>query len=608
MFSDAIRAIYVAIELKDRGFYEKLTKINRATDEAVKNFKRMNQALESLGKYSFAAGAAMSASIGLAVREAANLERAILEMQARTGISNKELILMTETVKQLARVNSDSFKTIAEVITIIRGRYGDLGRDTQEVAQAVLDFAKVTGTDAVTAANSLAVAMKAFNIPATRMYEVTDTLIAAQQRFGVQSSRLIDILSSNAAPLKQLNLTFQESVGLLAALESNGVNVARALMGLRSAAAKGIDVKKALKELAEIRDSTERTRRATAIFGSYAGPGIARVLEGGIDALDKYMLKLEDVRGVTKKASAEIDESLSEQLGILKNNLKLVGTEIGSVFVPSVKVAVSAVRTVAEVFQALPKPIKTGISLTVGLATAVLLLGGGALLVRAGLLRLVGSILTFMGAEAEATLATIGLRGALTLLAKQSILAFVGMTRAFLGFSAALLTNPITWAVLGLVSVILLLQHCWVHNLFGLRDRSLAFFNAIRGGIDWLVSGFKLLADVVTSIPNRILEAWRVITENPIFKAIQAGFQFTPTSMAIRAGTTLLAEHRLPSASELLPSQLTSAPTTYHTTNQTTYNQPTTIIHKIEIKADRPEDITKELVRKLRLKHYANLG
>ena len=307
--------------------FEKVkAKVREFADTVKSKFSKITEFIEKHKLAIAGLGAALS-GIGLGGlkifgESAKDFERAVLEMKARTHMTNEEFDKMVYMLKQLA--NSDSFKTISEVLTIVRQRFGNLGDETRTVAQAILDFAKITGTDAVTAATSLSVAMKAFNIPAMKMYEVTNTLITAQQRFGVQSAYIIELLKSNAAPLKMLNLSFSEAVGLLSALEANGVNVSRALMGLRSAAAKGIDVKKALRELVEIRDSTERTKKATEIFGSYAGPGLARVLEGETEALDRFMLKIDDIRGTTLKASATIDESLSEQLGILGNKLNLL--------------------------------------------------------------------------------------------------------------------------------------------------------------------------------------------------------------------------------------------------------------------------------------------
>ena len=271
----AIRTKYAAKPVQELAIAFERAKI-RVKEYADSMKTRLSKLTELVNKHKMAIaaiGATLSAigygGFRVFGGSAKDFERAVMEMQARTTLTANQLKEMTEVVKDLARTNSDSFKTISEVVTILTERYGYLGKETRETAQAILDFAKVTGTDAVTAANSISVAMKAFSIPASQMYEVTDTLITAQQRFGVQSAYLIELLKSNAAPLKMLNLSFSEAVGLLAALEANGVNVARALMGLRSAAAKGIDVKKTLRELAEIRDSTERTRRATEIFGSY---------------------------------------------------------------------------------------------------------------------------------------------------------------------------------------------------------------------------------------------------------------------------------------------------------------------------------------------------
>jgi phage-related minor tail protein len=496
---------------------------------------------------------------------AKDFERAILEMQARTTLTTEQLKEMTEVVKDLARANSDSFKTISEVVTILTERYGYLGRETKETAQAILDFAKVTGTDAVTAANSISVAMKAFSIPASQMYEVTDTLIAAQQRFGVQSAYIIELLKSNAAPLKMLNLSFSEAVGLLSALEANGVNVSRALMGLRSAAAKGIDVKKALRELAEIEDSTERTRRAVEIFGSYAGPGLARVLEGGTEALDKFMLKMDDVRGTTKKASETIDKSLSEQIGILKNNLTILAVEIGKTLLPVMKKVVAILRTLTDTFEKLPTPIKGLIGVVAGLVTVVS--------------AVVGPLLVQVAA-----ITWLGLNYKL----KATILGLTTTLRTFAVSLWTTLAPLLLWIALigGLIMAILLLQDVlvkgWERSYLGqfvnwlleklpfLKPIAEGVGNAInwmRQSIDWLSSeigefvswiqqgldtlgplkyailgpagailflaqNFDKVTSAIKNFITWIKNAWKTLTENPIFNLIKT---LTPFGAALKA-------------------------------------------------------------------------
>ncbi len=223
---NALRSLYVIIELKDK-LTSQLNNINKTIDQTKSKISKLTEFVEEHKAAIAGLGASISAigygGFRILGGSAKDFERAILEMQARTGATNKEIKKMAEIVKQLARANSDAFTTISEVVTIVRNRFGDLGDQTREVSQAILDFAKITGIDAVTAATSLSVAMKSFNIPATKMYEVTDTLITAQQRFGVQSAYIIELLKNNAAPLKMLNLSFSEAVGLLSALEGNGI-------------------------------------------------------------------------------------------------------------------------------------------------------------------------------------------------------------------------------------------------------------------------------------------------------------------------------------------------------------------------------------------------
>jgi|Deesub1362B_J571_1020462.scaffolds.fasta_scaffold00598_12 hypothetical protein len=502
-----------------------------------------------------------------------DFERAILEMQARTTLTTEQLREMTEVVKDLARANSDSFKTISDVITILTERYGYLGKETKETAQAILDFAKVTGTDAVTAANSISVAMKAFSIPASQMYEVTDTLIAAQQRFGVQSAYIIELLKSNAAPLKMLNLSFSEAVGLLSALEANGVNVSRALMGLRSAAAKGIDVKKALRELAEIRDSTERTRRAVEIFGSYAGPGLARVLEGGTEALDKFMLKMDDVRGTTKKASETIDKSLSEQIGILKNNLTILAVEIGKTLLPVMKGVVSVLRTLTDTFEKLPAPIKGVIGVATGLVTIVSAVVGPLLVQIAAWTWLTDRVIFFAKVNA---------------LLRKVLFGSIGVLRTFAVSLWTTLAPLLPWiAVIGaVVGAILLLQDVlvkgWEKSYLGqfvnwlleklpflkpvaegvgnainwmrqsidrLSSKIGEFISWIQQGLDtlgplkyailgpagailFLAQNFDKVTSTIKNFITWIRNAWKALTENPVLKVIQA---LTPFGAALKA-------------------------------------------------------------------------
>jgi len=305
---------------------EEVKIIITAVDKASRALSGISSKLKSLGSRMQSIGAKMSLAmapvglaLGYAAKSAIDYDRALKELQARTTITSDQMKQLDATIKALAKTNSDSFKDIAAVVTMLTQKFGFLGARTQETAQAMLDYAKITGEDVLQATQSITTAMKAFNVPAEQAVDVIDTLIAAKQKYGVTTSRLIMLLENNAASLTALGLNYKQSIALLAAMEQNGVNVARAMMGIRMAATKfksPAEFRKALEDLAKIENQTLRTRKATEIFGAYAGPGIAKILEGGIEKLDAYVKGLQNVEGTTKKASATIDKSLSERLKV----------------------------------------------------------------------------------------------------------------------------------------------------------------------------------------------------------------------------------------------------------------------------------------------------
>ena len=483
-----IREIYVAIELADK-ISSPLRRINANVDSLKSRIARLNDFVQEHKKLLLGLGAGLTAlgygGFRVLGSTAKDFERALAELQARTGLHGAELRKYTALVKNLARTNADSIESIAEVLTILRQRFGDTGKQTREIAQAILDFAKITGIDAVRAADSLAVTMKAFQIPASRTREVVDVLIAAQQRFGVHASRLVELMFNNSAALKVLGLRFSEAVGLLAAMEASGVNVSRALIGLRQAATKfesPADFRKALIDLAKIENITLRAKKATEIFGAYAGPGIARILEGGIKALNKFMLSEKEVAGVSEEAAKTIDRTLSEQLGILKNNLALVALELGKALLPFLKRVVLIVKTLANAFQALPAPVKSAIALFSALAVVFGAIVGPILVQVASL----AWLYEWLGKT------TLGVG----LLSR----AFALLRTAVLGFNLAILTNPVVLAITGIITALLLLQHAWVHNWAGIRDKTIGFVKAISAALAPLIQLLQWVAGLINKI------------------------------------------------------------------------------------------------------------
>jgi len=620
-----IRDMAVAIRLKDE-VSGTLRRVNQTVDVTKNKLNEVRASFSGLFAVS-AALTAVGAVTGAMTRTTIGLERAMQELQARTGVTDKELQHLQSTLIRLAQTNSNSFQEIGGAMTVLRQRWGALGSAMQPVTQQMLDFAKVTGTDAVQAANNISVVMKAFGMDISQVADATDLLLAASQRYGVEAARLAELISDNGAALKLLGLDISEAIGLLASMESQGVNVARVLMGLRQAAAKGIDVKETLKALAQIEDKTLRTKKATEIFGSYAGPGISRILEGGIESLNKFMLRLEDVRGVTKKASRDIDESLSEQLGILRNNIALVTAELGKGLMPILKPFTGLVKSAAQAFSALPAPVKAVLSSITALVGVIGAIGGPLLMLVAGLgfassagitlvgvLTLIGKVMLFVGAATGAIVAAV------TILSKvwesnflgirNRVIEFWGVAKAV--FAALKVIFSAFWATVKdtFTPIVDLLKE------FGLigKDAGKSFQGTFKPLIDWLsrnketlrefgrvlgwiatlgLRAFILTIYALVKALRKLNEIWATVKENiePIMKI--ASFAIPGVGQLKLAGE-LATKAGLPTPAELAAA--TIAPGRGHVTN---INKT---VGKIEIKvegAGDPDKVAEKVVKKI---------
>lgn len=578
MFNN-IRSLSIAVELRD-----KVTNNLRRVDNRVNTTQGRLTGLRNTVQQNAGAimglGAAMTGVGvgGLAAVTAGTMdfERAQKELFATTNATAEEQENMTRILKELGRTNSDNFNTISTVVAKAAARYDVFDDRLKTVSQSVLDFSKVTGLNATQSVQSLSIAANAFNIPASEMYRVTDTLIGAQREFGTDVKSITPMLERYSSVLSQLGLNFSETVSLLSAMEDQGANVSRVMMGMRQIISKGLNMQEVIRELQGMEDQSKMTARAVELAGAYAGPALAKMIKQGIDPLEDYSLTMDKVAGKTREASEEIDKSLSETMGILKNNVKLLVAEVGMVLLPALKRITDGIKYLSDRFQALPGPLKNVIAVLGGLTLATM--------------AVTGPVLMFTAALAMSG----GLGGAVTrLIGPLKILSTVLMTRvlpSILAVEAPLL--PIIGVLAGITAAVLLLQHAWTHNWGDIQGKTEAVINAIRGAIDWLINGIKTLIDWITAIPEKISEAWKAVTDNPAFKAIKGLLESTPLGMGVKTGSTLITEGRLPNSRELLPTAVTSSTNNVNNDNRTN-------IERVEVKTDDPKKFFRELDKEL---------
>lgn len=279
------------------------------------------------------AGLILEAAAGGAIQ----LQNIEAQYQAATGAGIQEAHDWAMAMNDLASKNVDSFETIAAVSTKVHQSLGLTGQAQVEYTQKVLDFSRATGVDAVAAVDLLDNAMKTWGLTQAQIPGLMDQLVASEQRYGGSVADRLDLLQRLGPALQALNLTEDQSVGLMNLAIKAGMSLDDVQRGLNTAVKQlppGTNLWDYLQTLSQVPDSAERAREATNIFGTQAGPKMALLLAPGKGAISDYIVTAGQVPGATDTAAAAVDSTWSATFTKLLNDAKSLARGLGDEFGP----------------------------------------------------------------------------------------------------------------------------------------------------------------------------------------------------------------------------------------------------------------------------------
>lgn len=552
MLGTALRAIYIAIKLNDSDFYRKLSQVNQATDEAVKKIKQMNDSLEELGKYMAGVGAVGQAGIGLAVKQFADFEQAFVNLK-KVMPSDRDFERIQRSAEAMAKYYGRSVEDILGVMELWARQGKNTEEELEKLTNATLLWATAENLDARQATEYLTYILNGFNLKAEDAIRVVDALNEVSNNFATDSVKLAQSLQEAAGVAHQYGVTFEELIGYATALHSAGYQAGEAGNFLAYTFSRlyednvaelleqaGVQVKKAngeFRSASEImRDLAKRWHSLNdelrhAIANEITVGGRVSMLYALFDkwniVMDATNTALHSQGSAAREASRAL-QTLHIELEKLKTSLMIVGAHIGKAMVPLVRPFVKLVEALADAFTKLPEPIQNVIGVGIAFSTMLMLVGGGAILLRAKLIDLIGHLATLGLVELQTSAETLSLGGALKLLAvqgfKSSISAIFGFARALftaqvglMGLSVPLL--PLIAGIGALISVILILQdimvkgweHSWLKRALDWLSEKLPFLKpiaeAVGNAIDWLRQGFDWLAKSIGGAIHWIQQA-----------------------------------------------------------------------------------------------------
>lgn len=229
---------------------------------------------------------------------------------------------------------SADLSSTAGAVGEINTRLGLTGDKLEEVTGQFLDYANVTGQNVVPAVGNVTKLMNQWGVELDGLPDLLDKLTYAGQISGINVGNLTDQLTINKGVLDSLGFSLEDSIGLFAQLELQGVSVQTAMTGFRTAlngfADSGLDADEALKDVINDIVTAGSESEATAIavdnFGSRAGAALASSLRSGALSIEDLTSTLDGAEGALE-TTATASQTMSEKWQQAGNNMNTAITK-----------------------------------------------------------------------------------------------------------------------------------------------------------------------------------------------------------------------------------------------------------------------------------------
>lgn len=422
-------------------------KFKDLADDASKNLDAFSKKAEKIGDGLDKAGgvlnktsAAGAAVLAGSVASFKDLDNGYDTIVKKTGATNDKLEKLKGIADDLFSNNSFDMQAIGSAIGEINTRFGYTDEKLKSVTETYLQFAKINDTDVSQSVAKSSQIVQAWNLSAEQIPGLLGLITGKAQETGISADVLMDKVLANNATFKEMGLSLEESVGLMAQFEKNGVNDSTALAALKAAVKnatkEGKSLSEALQEnVADIKNAktdTEALQAATKLFGSKGAAEMANAIKEGRINFDDLSSSMGDYKDTVKNTyEGTLDPLEKSKKGL--NNLKLAGAELANVALkegePLIDDVVKGIKDITEWIKKLNPEQKQMLIK----AIEIVAVAGPAVKITGGIAKGISSIAS---------------------VASSLIPKLVGATAAQEGLNVAMDSNPVGAVVLAITALI----------------------------------------------------------------------------------------------------------------------------------------------------------
>lgn len=522
---------------------EELKALEKAAEQSNGTLDKVAEVAGKVGEKSEEIGKKMlPVSVGIAAIGAAGvasfneLDAGYDTIVTKTGATGEALEGLQSSMNAVFGELPTTAENAGIAIGEVNTRFGATGDTLETLSKQFIEFAEINETDLNNSIGMTNKIMKAWNIDAAKTPNVLGLITVKAQETGISVDTLMNSVLENNSVFKEMGLTFEQSIGLMAEFEKNGVNSTTALAGLKKAvvnyAKEGLSMEEGLKKTIEsiknASSETEALTKAQEIFGTKGAAEMTNAIREGRLSVEDLCASMEEY-GTTVEDTFNATLDPPDKAAVALNNLKIAGADLGntilSALAPALEGLVSKVRNFAQWFTSLDDKAKLTIVTIGGIVAAI----GPALIafgkMATGISSAVKAIQTIKTAYAAAKAAISSFNIVQT--AQAAISKVVAAAQWLV--NAAMSANPIGLIVIAIAGLVAAFVLLW-NKCEGFRNFFLGMWEGIKTAfqafLDWISPAIEAIKGYFEGLWTKLQEIWAYIIQSvqPIKDAISGAF------------------------------------------------------------------------------------